>query len=774
MNGVQQGATQNVALAAFSGQLQVGAWITGAANADFLGGTIDEVRVYNRTLAPAEIQTDMATPISPPAPDSVAPTVALTAPAAGATVSGSVNVTANASDNVGVVGVQFLLDGANVGVEDTTAPYSVVWNTTAATNGTHTLTARARDGAGNTTTSAARTVTVTNAAATGPVAAYAFDEGSGTSVADASAAANNGTVSGAVWASGRYGGGLRFDGTDDVVTVVDAASLDLTTAMTLEAWVNPAAVPTNWRSIVVKERATNSMTYQLAANSNTNVPATRGYIANGVRTLQGGTRLTAGTWGHPGRHLRRGHAAPLRQRCPGGQPCPDGHHHGHGERAAHRGQHHDGPVLLRHHRRGPGLRPGPAARPRSRPTSPTPVTDPPADTTPPVLSNGLPTGPLAAGTTQTTLQVTTNENATCRYATTAGHGLRVDDQHLHHHRRHGPLHHGHRPDQRQRYTFYVRCQDTASNATTTDFAHQLLGRRTRRRPADGGSTAPANGATVSGTVNVNANASDNIGVIGVQFLLDGANFGVEDTTAPYTLAWNTTAATNGTHSLTARARDAAANTTTSASRTVTVANAAATGPVAAYAFNEGAGTTVTDASPSAVNATATSPNWTTGGRYGAAITFNGTTTRVTRNSPLTLTGAFTIEAWVLNPTNTAFETIASVGATRDLFLANGTLGFWNGTSDTIFGAAVPLNTWTHVAFVSTGTTIAVYLNGTQQGTTQNLTLANVTATLQIGAWANGATNTDYLGGTIDEVRVYNRALAAAEIQTDMATPVSPP
>ena len=49
-----------------------------------------------------------------------------------------------------------------------------------------------------------------------------------------------------------------------------------------------------------------------------------------------------------------------------------------------------------------------------------PVTDPPADTTPPVLSNGLPTGPLAPGTTQTNLQVTSNENATCRYATTAG------------------------------------------------------------------------------------------------------------------------------------------------------------------------------------------------------------------------------------------------------------------------------------------------------------------------------------------------------------------
>ncbi len=69
-------------------------------------------------------------------------------------------MTANASDNVGVVGVQFLLDGNNLGAEDTTSPYSVSWNTSTATNGAHVLTARARDAADNSTTSAARNVTV--------------------------------------------------------------------------------------------------------------------------------------------------------------------------------------------------------------------------------------------------------------------------------------------------------------------------------------------------------------------------------------------------------------------------------------------------------------------------------------------------------------------------------------------------------------------------------------------------------------------------------------
>jgi hypothetical protein len=94
--------------------------------------------------------------------DTTAPTVSLTAPTGGSTVSGTVAVSANASDNVGVVGVQFKLDGANLGSEDTNSPFSINWSTTSASNGSHSLTAVARDAAGNTTTSSAVAVTVAN------------------------------------------------------------------------------------------------------------------------------------------------------------------------------------------------------------------------------------------------------------------------------------------------------------------------------------------------------------------------------------------------------------------------------------------------------------------------------------------------------------------------------------------------------------------------------------------------------------------------------------
>jgi hypothetical protein len=75
-----------------------------------------------------------------------------------------VNVAANASDNVGVAGVQFKLDGANLGSEDSTSPYGVSWNTSLVANGDHTLTAVARDTSGNITTSTTVAVTVNNVA----------------------------------------------------------------------------------------------------------------------------------------------------------------------------------------------------------------------------------------------------------------------------------------------------------------------------------------------------------------------------------------------------------------------------------------------------------------------------------------------------------------------------------------------------------------------------------------------------------------------------------
>lgn len=93
--------------------------------------------------------------------DNTPPTVSITTPSSGS-VSGTVNLTASATDNVAVAGVQFKVDGVNVGSEDVTSPYNASWNSTTASNGNHTITAVARDAAGNTTTSSPVVVTVSN------------------------------------------------------------------------------------------------------------------------------------------------------------------------------------------------------------------------------------------------------------------------------------------------------------------------------------------------------------------------------------------------------------------------------------------------------------------------------------------------------------------------------------------------------------------------------------------------------------------------------------
>jgi len=96
--------------------------------------------------------------------DTTAPTVSLTQPINSATVSNTITILASAFDNIGISGVQFLLNGANLGAEDTTAPYSITWDTTTVTNGSYALTAEATDLVGNTMLSLSIPVTVNNLA----------------------------------------------------------------------------------------------------------------------------------------------------------------------------------------------------------------------------------------------------------------------------------------------------------------------------------------------------------------------------------------------------------------------------------------------------------------------------------------------------------------------------------------------------------------------------------------------------------------------------------
>ncbi len=121
----------------------------------------DGVAFVSREGTTASQRPQLVVTTAPP-PDTTAPTVGITAPSDGSTLSGPIAVDATASDDVGVTGVTFSVDGTAIGT-DSSAPYEVPWDTTLVANGTHTLTAGARDAAGHTGLSAPVGVTVANA-----------------------------------------------------------------------------------------------------------------------------------------------------------------------------------------------------------------------------------------------------------------------------------------------------------------------------------------------------------------------------------------------------------------------------------------------------------------------------------------------------------------------------------------------------------------------------------------------------------------------------------
>src|SRR5262245_407194 len=139
------------------------------------------------------------------------------------------------------------------------------------------------------------------AQSTGLVAAYGFNETSGATVTDASGNSNSGTLGSGVTrtTAGRFGSALVFNG-GSFVTVPNAASLNLTTAMTLESWVFPTATPTNWSTVLMKEQP-GHLVYTLYAGSPANRPNVYFNVSNnssGERGIAGPSALPLNTWSH--------------------------------------------------------------------------------------------------------------------------------------------------------------------------------------------------------------------------------------------------------------------------------------------------------------------------------------------------------------------------------------------------------------------------------------------------------------------------------------------
>ena len=466
------------------------------------------VRGDHQLLALGSNVTVDAFDVQLPPPDTIPPTVSITEPANGATVSGNVTISADAADNVAVAGVQFMLDGASLGAEKTTAPYSLSWNTANVSNGAHQLSAMAWDTSGNSATSVPVSVTVSNAPppdTTPPTVAM-------------TAPANGATVSGNVTVSA--------NASDNVGVVGVQFQLD---GANLGAEVTIAPYSITWNSTAV---------------------------SNGSHALTAIARDAAGN------------------------------------------------------------------KTTATPVSVTVSNGPPPDTTPPTVSITAPAnGATVSGS------VTVSANASDNVAV-AGVQFELNGSPLGAEDTSSPyaVTWNTTAFANGSYTLTAVASDTSGNSTTSSPVTVTVnnGNGGDTTPPAVSMTAPTNGATVSGNVTVSANASDNVGVVGVQFMLDGTALGAEDTTSPYSISWDSTTATNGSHTLTAVARDAAGNHTTSSPVTVTVSNSSGgtttrieqDNPAVTYT-----GTWVTATDPSVSGGTAAESNQ---ANATATLTFSGT------------------------------------------------------------------------------------------------------------------------------------------------------
>jgi FtsP/CotA-like multicopper oxidase with cupredoxin domain len=217
------------------------------------------------------------------------------------------------------------------------------------------------------------------------------------------------------------------------------------------------------------------------------------------------------------------------------------------------------------------------------------------------------------------------------------------------------------------------------------------------------------------------------------------------------------------------------------------------GLVLAMNFNEGGGDTTQDLSRNGNSGTvsggAERGNF---GRFGRAIRFDGRNdmVNVANSASLQLTGPLTLEAWV-RPS--ALAGVNGASGWRTIIMKERTT---TGLSYALYGndgntnparpagylriasidqpiAAPPellLNAWTHVAVTYDGATFALYVNG-QLRTSRQLAGAVVTSTNPLRIGGNSVFSGEYFAGIIDDVRIYSRALTAAQIVADMNTPV---
>ncbi|HTR81122.1 MAG TPA: glycosyl hydrolase family 18 protein [Bacteroidota bacterium] len=445
--------------------------------------------------------------------DVTPPTIAITSPTSGASLTGVVAIAATASDNVGVAGVQFKVDGTNIGAEVTVAPFTASLNVATLSAGAHTISATARDAAGNTTTASVNiTVILGVPDITPPTVAI-------------TSPANNATVSGTITIAANASDNVGVAGVQFTVDGTNAGNeitaVPYSTSLNTASYANGSHV----LAAIARDAAGNKTTASISvttANSTGGSSADLAVYLDALASPWINSSWSATIAFNSTEQVFSGSSSiKTTTTAWGGLSFHDGNW-------------------------GASTSVSPAS----------------------YSSFNFEVYALSSGT-QLTIY---GQNDQGQSFPNVSYGTIAPNQWVAVSVPMNQLSPAGQTIQR------ISIQET-SGSTKTFYVDNIRFAGTAQTPPASSDTtkptvvftAPANNATVAGNVSLSVNAADNVKVMGVQFKIDGTNIGSELTAAPYNLSWNSTQIANGTHSLSAVARDSAGNTGT-ASVAITVAN----------------------------------------------------------------------------------------------------------------------------------------------------------------------------------------------------------
>jgi isoaspartyl peptidase/L-asparaginase-like protein (Ntn-hydrolase superfamily) len=487
------------------------------------------------------LQSAPAAPPPPPPPpptDTTPPTVAVTSLSGGGTVTGVVSIGADASDNVGVVGVQFTIDGGYLGAEYTSPPYALQWDSTSVANGTHVVGAVARDAAGNVQTATTIGVTVINDTVRPSIA---LTDPIGGAVV-------NGLVMLAVTASDNVGvAGVQF-----TLDGVGLAAEDVTAPYSVT--LNSATLPNGTHTVGATAR---DMAGNIQAAAPISITVNNDLTAPTVAVLNPATgAMVAGS-------LTITASASDDVGVVGVQFTVDGANLG--------PEHLTAPYTMTWNSAslGNGTHAiGAVARDAAGNVQAATAISVTVDndlTAPTVAVLNPDAGATIAGSLALTANASDNVGVVGVQFTVDGVNLGAEDLAAPYSVTWNSASLGNGP-----HTIAAIARDAAGNAQTAAAISVTVDNDTT--PPTIALVNPTAGATVAGSLMLDASASDNVGVVGVQFTVDGVNLGGEDLAAPYATPWNSVTLANGSHVIGAIARDAAGNVQAATAISITVDN----------------------------------------------------------------------------------------------------------------------------------------------------------------------------------------------------------